>query len=243
LPYVHLDIVYRLWNEFTRKVNRTTCTCNCWDTTFKMNYETSIPQYKHIYFNITSNTLKIWIATVLAILAFYESTRRACQLLLRNRLRTPMLLLFASSIYPHYYGWWSFFNYWNDDFYWQWYHQSLFSLTELVSTYFVVHLFDIEQVIESWKLAAIFSIAVSHSLTAFTDQFGDNVLRGRGELHQVLRDLAFMMPDLMHICVSVYALRKRAGELRVGTCALISRRVLAMSVLFVVSMWVFSRFL
>ena len=36
-------------------------------------YEGKAPAgYKHVYFNITSNTLKIWALTVVAAIAFYE---------------------------------------------------------------------------------------------------------------------------------------------------------------------------
>jgi hypothetical protein len=34
-----------------------------------------------------------------------------------------MAALFFGSIYPHYYAWWAYFNYYNDDYYNQWWHQ------------------------------------------------------------------------------------------------------------------------
>ena len=53
-----------------------------------------------------------------------------------------MAILFFSSIYPHYYAWWAYFNYYNDDFYSQWWHQLFFTVTEMVSTVLVLHLVD-----------------------------------------------------------------------------------------------------
>ena len=53
-----------------------------------------------------------------------------------------MAILFFSSIYPHYYAWWSYFNYYNDDFYSQCWHQLFFTVTEMVSTVLVLHLVD-----------------------------------------------------------------------------------------------------
>ena len=34
------------------------------------------------------------------------------------------------------------------------------------------------------------------------DQFVQNVLRFEGQIHQVLRDLGFMVPDILHIWLS-----------------------------------------
>lgn len=34
-----------------------------------------------------------------------------------------MCLLFLSVLFPHYYAWWAYFNYYNDDFYSQFWHQ------------------------------------------------------------------------------------------------------------------------
>ncbi len=53
-----------------------------------------------------------------------------------------MCVLFLSVIYSHYYAWWAYFNYFNDDYYEQIWHQLLFTVTEMVSTVCVVHMVD-----------------------------------------------------------------------------------------------------
>ncbi len=53
-----------------------------------------------------------------------------------------MCILFLSVIFPHYYAWWAYFNYYNDDYYNQFWHQFFFTVTELVSTVTVVQLTD-----------------------------------------------------------------------------------------------------
>ena len=51
-----------------------------------------------------------------------------------------MVILFGSVIYPHYYAWWAYVNYYNDDYYAQFWHQLFFTVTELISTVIVLSL-------------------------------------------------------------------------------------------------------
>ncbi|KAB7507455.1 hypothetical protein Anas_06795 [Armadillidium nasatum] len=82
LPFLHFGIIAHIWDEFNYKVNKKDCTCSCWDTVFKGIYDRGPAGYKHIYFNATSNSLKIWFSTVIFILLVYEGTKRAVKLLL-----------------------------------------------------------------------------------------------------------------------------------------------------------------
>ena len=45
----------------------------------------------------------------------------------------------------------------------------------------------------------LYRVASLHILASGWDQFVENVLRREGELHQVLRDLGFMLPDVLHL--------------------------------------------
>ena len=38
-------------------------------------YETGVGSYKHVYFNVTENTLIIWTMTVVAVICLYEAIR------------------------------------------------------------------------------------------------------------------------------------------------------------------------
>lgn len=156
LPPAHIAILYYFWQSYSRYVDRRFCSCSCWDTVFKGRinniigktrtaeqkkpwdamfsgtYESGIASYKHLYFNATPNTLKIWILTVVAIISLYECTKYLTKLLMKRSVRCSMFVLFISSIFSHYYAWWAYVNYYNDDFYSQWNHQLFFTVVLLL---------------------------------------------------------------------------------------------------------------
>ncbi|XP_024080496.1 uncharacterized protein LOC106664530 isoform X2 [Cimex lectularius] len=208
IPPIHIATLYYVWQSFSRRVDRRYCSCSCWDTVFKGTYETGIASYKHIYFNASLNMLKIWAMTVICIIMFYESIRRLMSLCLQSYLRYSMLLLFISSIFSHYYSWWMYVNYWNDDYYAQWNHQLFFTSTELLSSILVLQLADSRSIVTQRKALCIVSIAVLHVIAGSLDQFILNVVKGEGHLHQVLRDVSFMIPDLLHVIFPLIELRK-----------------------------------
>lgn len=94
-------------------------------------YESGIASYKHLYFNATENTMKIWILTVIAIIALYECAKRLISLMILRSVRYSMIFLFCLSMFSHYYSWWAYLNYYNDDFYSQWNHQMFFTVNTL----------------------------------------------------------------------------------------------------------------
>lgn len=141
-----------------------------------------------MYFNATANSLKIWATIVVGVIAFYETVKYLTWLALHCRLRLGMLVLFVSAIFSHYYSWWVYINYWNDDFYSQWYHQMFFSVTELISTILVVMLADSKKQVTHRKAFGISTIALIHIFAGSWDQFIRNVLRGEGYAHQVNHD-------------------------------------------------------
>lgn len=124
------------------------CSCSCWDTglfqtrlnfmafiiylmfsaVFKATYESGIASYKNFYFNATSNFCQIWILVVVFIISLYESLKYLIKLFISRQLRYSMAFLFCLSIFSHYYAWWAYTNYLNDDFYSQWNHQTFFTV-------------------------------------------------------------------------------------------------------------------
>lgn len=94
-------------------------------------YESGIASFKHFYFNATENTMKIWILTVIAIIALYECAKHLITLIIAKSIRYSMIFLFCLSIFSHYYAWWAYVNYYNDDFYSQWNHQMFFTVSEM----------------------------------------------------------------------------------------------------------------
>ncbi|XP_066996643.1 uncharacterized protein [Anabrus simplex] len=209
VPPLHVAVLYYAWRQFARSVDKHYCTCSCWDTVFKGTYESGVASYKHMYFNATKNSMKIWVTTVICIISLYECVRYLVNLLLERHMRLSMLTLFLSSIYAHYYSWWAYINYWNDDFYSQWNHQMFFTITELASTVLVLQLADSRKFISTRKALGISGIALLHVLAGGWDQFVMNVFRGAGHVHQVVRDLGLMVPDLLHVVLPLLEVRSR----------------------------------
>jgi len=73
----------------------------------------------------------------------------------------------------------------------------------------------------------VVGIAGGHVLAAAWDQFVGNVMRGEGGLHQVLRDLGFMLPDLLHLVLPIQELSRFAEVRRIPAAYLVSNRLAA----------------
>ncbi len=177
---------------------------------FQGPYQKGSPGYKHIYFNITSTSLKIWTMTMLAVVLLYETVKFIFSLVVTGNLRLPMFILLASVFYSHYYSWWVFFNYWNDGFFRQWNHQVFFTLTELLSTGFVLYLCNTKNSCGPRHLLPILTIAVVHIVTSSVDQFLHNVLLGKGLPHQIPRDIALMVPDQLHVFIPLWEILRHS---------------------------------
>lgn len=154
VPISYIAILLFWWDEYTRIVDRESCSCSCWDTVFKgkrlkyfglrfyvMKFLNSNQlfilgpyefgddtRYKHFYFNATANTAKIWILTVITIVANYECVKYLINLAIIKSIRYSMLYLYYLIAYTHYYTWWMYVNYYNDEFYRQWNHQTFFTV-------------------------------------------------------------------------------------------------------------------
>lgn len=83
-------------------------------------------------------------------------------------------------------------------------------LTELFSTTFVLHLADKENCVTSRKVLCIVGTALLHIIAGSVDQFIQNVFLGEGYLHQIVRDVGFMIPDLFHLVIPLIVLRREA---------------------------------
>ena len=202
------------------------------------NYEAGVGRFKHMYFNATPQAAKIWIITVVYVISCYEAFKHVGRLFRRKELRYTMFVLLASVVYSHYYTYWSYVNYYNDDFYSQFYHQLFFSCTELASTFVVLDLLDATKEATSGKLLFVIDIAVLHVLTSGWDQFVENVIKGEGQLHQVLRDVFFMIPDILHIILPLIELSRLAKLKRTPATHLISNEQFFGSLFFVSALWI-----
>lgn len=240
LPILQFGLVYNLWAQHAVEVKRDYCQNSCWDTVFKAGYETGTGSYKHVYFNATWQTGMMWACTLLTAILLYEAVKYLGNLYIQGRLRWRMAALFMAAVYPHYYAAWALWGYLNDDYYEQVWHQLLFSVTELASTIAVLQLADTELQASPQRLMVIVGIAGGHVMTSAWDQFVGNVMRGEGGLHQVLRDLGFMLPDLLHILLPLLELGKYAKTRRVQPAYLVPNTLALSTAATSLSIWLMS---
>lgn len=155
--------------------------------------------------------LVIWLLTLGCILLSYETFKRLFDLYSSGRLRWSMLALFVSDIYPNYYSFWMYFNYINDGYYKQFYHQLFFTLTELFSTWNVFRLCSKDISLESRSALSIICVSAIHFLLGGVDQFFEQLILWRDQPFQRFRNLGFVLPDVLHIVITVQLLAKGRG--------------------------------
>ena len=153
--------------------------------------------------------------------------------MLQFKVRWIMVILFLSSLYSHYYGWWTFFNYINDGFYAQWYHQWFFSLTELISTICIIHLCNIDNRIDARTLLVIMSINITHIVVSSLDQFISHVFLRTGKLYEVVRDFGLMLPDILHVLVVFFELSFQAERQNISLFNLFYKKETIVAILFI----------
>ena len=200
---------------------------------FPGRYEHPVSGYKHVYFNATHQTLKIWLVTVMAVIGAYEALRHLYHVIRSRTFRPSMGLLFLSSLYPHYYSWWSYFGYWNEDFYYQWWHQMYFSITEIASTIMVLHLANTNNKVLPWKLLLVISINTMHIIVNGLDQFIIHIFYREGQGFENARNIGLMIPDLLQVSIPVYELFQLAKKQKTSVRKLFYREELMMAVLLV----------
>ena len=90
--------------------------------------------------------------------------------------------------------------------------QLFFTVTELFSTFMVVHLCCRDSVLHPWKLLVIFDINLMHIIVAGFDQFVANVIFREGQHFEAVRDLGLMAPDVFHVLVAYFELSSLAAK-------------------------------
>lgn len=153
----------------------------------------------------------IWLTTIAAILAFYEGIKHVTRLYAEGMLRYSMLFLLVIDIHAHYYSWWMYVNYFNDDYYVQIVHQTFFSVTEIVSSVIILNLCSIKYEITNWKLMVTISISIVHLLIGGLDQFVKQLIFMEGKSFQRFRNLGFMIPDILLIFVLLLEYKRTRG--------------------------------
>lgn len=123
-----------------------------------------------------------------------------------SQLNYLMGILTIVSVYSHYYSFWSIFNYLNDDFYDQVFHQLIFSITEIIFTCITLKYSDKRRVLSRFCCQTMFTISLSHVYGSSFDQFISNVIKGEGALYQQSRDVLLFCSDILNVFISyIYA--------------------------------------
>ena len=211
-------------------------------TNYVSNYVSTIRsfpgQYHHVYFNITWQTGTIWILTIAYILTVYgnfasgtiktktknndqclfvECLRHLIKSVQNGNYNYPYCLTFLASFYTHYFTWWVYVGYFNDDYYEQFYHQTLFTITEIYSTFQIytiarskrrpVELMtNIEFDQSVFKLAMILTISTSHLTVGSLDQFIEHNVLGKGEAYQRYRNAGLIISDVVGVFLPLFDL-------------------------------------
>ena len=82
-----------------------------------------------------------------------------------------------------------------------------------------------------------FNFALGHVMAACWDQFVTNVLLYEGFLHQILRDVGFMIPDLLNIFLPVQELQAYGRRRKTPASYLISNKMALSTLGGAVSIW------
>ncbi|XP_050394187.1 uncharacterized protein LOC126812054 [Patella vulgata] len=218
LPFLHIGIFHQMiWVPDKTPINRDSCRCSCFDTVMRGSYEKpGNSRYKHLYFNATQETFKIWIFTVLFVLMTYESIKYLYKLFKMGNVRMTMFVLYLANIYPHYYSWWSFLSYYNESFYLYFYNHFYFMLTEILVTVLVLNLCDTKNQIASWKILLIITINSMHIAVSCSNQFIEHVILKTGKSFQNARNIGLMIPDVLHVVLCIYELYNFAKRNRIS---------------------------
>lgn len=75
-----------------------------------------------------------------------------------------------------------------------------------------MHLANTTNSITSKKTCCIVGIAILHITASSVDQFIINVIRGEGYAHQVVRDIGFMVPDILQLVIPIWLFRQSRKE-------------------------------
>jgi len=167
-----------------------------------------------LYFNSTGQMFLIWTITIGSALIFYEVVKYLWRLHAEGSLRYTMLILLIMDMHPHYYSWWSYLNYFNDDFYKQIVHQTFFTVTELTSSAIIVYMCSKTTTISSKLLIGVLSINIVHILIGGVDQFVKQLIFMEDNTFQRARNLGFLIPDVLHIVIPLVAYKQEIGKSR-----------------------------
>lgn len=200
-------MVFQLWAPNKPAVNRRNCSCSCFDTVLRGGYEYPPSGYKHVYWNATPNGFRMWLVMVSNIILIYKVVEHVFKVLVKaSCVRRSFFMLLFVNIYPHYYSFWSYLNYYNEEVYDYFYHHFYFYVTEWLATFTVISLLDQRVPLSVAKLLFIVDVSVIHLFVSSADQLIAHVLyhQARGFINA--RDVSLAVCDLVHLAVVAFHL-------------------------------------
>mmetsp|Transcript_30670 Transcript_30670/g.80135 ORF Transcript_30670/g.80135 Transcript_30670/m.80135 type:complete len:455 (-) Transcript_30670:1674-3038(-) len=178
----------------------TPCSCSCWDGVFKGRREKG--GAKSVYFNVEATTTLLLTLVTCMLIAGNSFVVKAVKSIQAKALRTPLLFAVISTIFPIFYGFWALFNYYNDRIFHLLHSQVYFFLSEVVVACIACAQMSKEDELNPFLLWFGFSIDAVHLIQSMMDQFIANVLFGKGERHQVSRDIGLLLGNVgAMICI------------------------------------------
>lgn len=200
--YTIITINIAFQTVYNKEINKSECTCDCWDGKFKGEYLYSTRQYKAVYFNMTWNTTFVLLWSIFHINLLINYLKYAFDLFFAKSLN---YIMFAQSwllFYGIYYNWWCTFNYINDDFWSMIFTQMFFNFTELINAYYIYIKINKKQktLLNIDQILLTLSTALIHILIPLLSQgiFNISQLKGRYQ-----RDLIFLLTDFLILIYTV----------------------------------------
>ncbi|KAM3579165.1 hypothetical protein VKS41_008386 [Umbelopsis sp. WA50703] len=185
--------------------DKSQCSCDCWDRRFKGEYYGATRDYKAIYFNMTSQSVHVFMWTLLYILLVEQFVRKCIHHILDRSIRYHILLLSIPGFYGNYYNWWSTWNYLNDEFYVMFSTQMFFNVTEFIPSLSLYFLLDANAKPSKLLTQASIGISMAHLLLSLSDQGWYHIATISGKIQ---RDIAFIVSDVVLLVINIGELSK-----------------------------------
>jgi hypothetical protein len=185
--------------------DRSECSCDCWDRKFKGEYYGATRDYKAVYFNMTAQSVNVFMWTLLYILLVEQFVRKCIHHLLDGSIRKHILLLAIPGFYGNYYNWWCTWNYLNDEFYLMFRTQLFFNVTEFIPSLSLYFLLDANNKPSKLLTQASIAISLAHLFLSLSDQGWYHIASLTGKIQ---RDIAFIISDVILLVINIGELSK-----------------------------------
>lgn len=199
------------------KVDRDTCSCDCFDRQLKGGYFNSKRQFKYIYINFEMQSVLILVWTGFYGFLLLQSIDYIIKLLWKRKLDFLILLGFIFSCFGQAYNWNCFWNYINDDLYHLFPTQLFFVITEWLATISLFKLLskDVEienqgdeQILPSKWIIASQAMSLCHVMASLEDQGFKHIFLEASKMNFFFRDVMLILSDLVPFVVIYHRMNR-----------------------------------